>query len=386
MPSYTELSRVLEDLPELLRPAIEKYRDEAEDLRRLPDELLDHLRTNGAFRFNTPRELGGLELPLATTMALIERLARIDGSVAWIVWNLNAGFGAAFLGDAVVERVWTGGPDPLIAHSSQPGRLVPGENGFRLSGKWNLVSGVDSAQWLGLLALVLDGGQPRMTDAGPDWRFCMVPRSSVTVQDTWHATGMRGTNSNTVIAQDVPVAVDMTVAPDAKARIDRPLYRVPVINQITSGGAAVVLGMARAAIDEVAALSRGKAGPDGVPLARQGRIQAALGQASARVDAALALLLTTLGGLDAAAAEGRPATEKERGAVRGALPHAGETARAVLTCMYELGGSTALYESSRLGRLFRDGHAAAQHAVLSAAHYELAGRTVIGIPANDPTL
>ncbi|MGI5143151.1 hypothetical protein [Streptomyces sp. CA-106110] len=110
------------------------------------------------------------------------------------------------------------------------------------------------------------------------------------------------------------------------------------------------------------------------------------GPAGARVDAALALLLTTLGDLDAAATAGRPTTEAERGAVRGALAHAGETARAVLTSMYELGSSTALYESSRLGRLFRDGHAAAQHAVLSAANYELAGRTVIGIPAGDPTL
>ncbi|MFD2419042.1 acyl-CoA dehydrogenase family protein [Amycolatopsis pigmentata] len=386
MLSYPQPSRAPEDLPEFFRPAIEKYRDEAEDLRRLPDELVDHLRINGAFRFTTPRELGGFELPVATTMTLIERLARIDGPTAWIVWNLNAGFGAAFLSEASVERIWANGPDPMVAHSSQPGYLVASENGFRLSGEWKLVSGVDSAQWLGLLALVLEGGQPRMTESGPDWRFCVVPRSSVTVRDTWHSTAMRGTNSNTVTVEDLPVDADMMVAPDARARIDRPLYHVPVINQITSGGAAVVLGMARAAIDEVAALSRTRTGPDGVPLTHQPRVQAAIGQAGARVDAALALLLTALGGLDAAAAAGRPATEKERGAVRGALPYAAETARAVLTSMYELGSSASLYESSRLGRLFRDGHAAAQHMVLSPANYELAGRTVIGIPANDPTL
>jgi hypothetical protein len=39
-----------------------------------------------------------------------------------------------------------------------------------------------------------------------------------------------------------------------------------------------------------------------------------------------------------------------------------------------------------LGKLFRDGHAATQHAILSASHYEVAGRTVIGIPADDPAL
>ncbi|GGJ33882.1 acyl-CoA dehydrogenase family protein [Streptomyces brasiliensis] len=386
MPSYPQSSLAPEYLPELLRPAIEKYRDEAQEGRRLPAELLDHLRANGAFRLNTPRELGGFELPLATTTALIERLARIDGPTAWIVWNLNAGFTAAFLDEASVDRIWADGPDPMIAHSSQPGFLVPSDDGFRLSGEWKLVSGADSAQWLGLLGIVLDGGQPRMTETGPDWRFCLVPRSAVTVRDTWHTTGMRGTNSNTVIAQDVQVAADMMVASDTKARIDRQLFRLPLTNQITSGGAAVVLGIARAAIDEMAELTRTKLGPDGMPIAQQPRIQAAFGRAGAQVDAASALLLSKLGRLDAAAASGRPATEAERGAVRGAYSHAGETARAVLTSMYELGGSTALYESSRLGTLFHDGHAAAQHAILSAANYEPAGRTVIGIPSGDPTL
>ncbi|MCA1220376.1 acyl-CoA dehydrogenase family protein [Streptomyces sp. 8L] len=386
MPSYPRPSHAPEDLPGLLRPAIEKYRDDAEDLRRLPSELVDVLRVNGAFRLNTPRELGGFELPVATSVALIERLARIDGPTAWTVWNFNVGFAAAFLSEAAVERVWSSGPDPMIAHSSQPGHLVPNDDGFLLSGEWKLVSGADSAQWMALLAVVLDDGQPRLTEAGPDVRFCLVPRASVEVRDSWHSTGLRGTNSNTVIAGEVRVEPDMALAPGAGARIDRPLFRVPVINQLTSGGAAVTLGLARAAIEEMAELARTKTGPDGLPLAQQPRIQAALGRAGAQVDAALALLMTTLGALDAAAVAGRRTTEAERGAVRGALPHAGETARAVLTSMYELAGSAVVYESNRLGKLFRDGHAAAQHAILSVTNYEVAGRTVLGIPSADPFL
>jgi alkylation response protein AidB-like acyl-CoA dehydrogenase len=99
MLSYPQLAWPAEDLPELVRPAIEKYRDEADELRRVPGPLLDQLRAVGAFRLSTPRELGGFELPVA--------------------------------------------------------------------------------------------GQPRMTEAGPDVRFCFVPRSSVTVRDTWHVAGMR---------------------------------------------------------------------------------------------------------------------------------------------------------------------------------------------------
>ncbi|MFD4637278.1 acyl-CoA dehydrogenase family protein [Lentzea sp. NPDC058436] len=386
MLSYPRLPWSADELPERLRPVIEKYRDEADELRRLPHELVGELRAAGAFRFSTPAELGGFELPLAAGADLVERLARLDGPIAWIVWNLNVGFSAAVLAESRVAEVWAGGPDPLIAHSSQPGFLVPDGDGFRLSGQWKLVSGVEAAEWVALLGVVVDGGQPRMTETGPDLRFCLVPRSSVTVHDTWHPSGMRGTNSNSVTAQDVLVAADLTVTFAAPARIDRPLYRVPVPNQISAGGAAVVLGIARAAIDEVVRLSHAKTGPDGVAMALQPRLQAVVGQASAQLDAARALLLSTVGALDAAAVADRPATEAERGAVRGALAHAAETARTVLTAMYQAGSSSALPEASRLARLFRDGHTAAQHAMMAPAQYEVAGRTVLGVPAGDPSL
>ncbi|MCZ9340096.1 hypothetical protein NGM37_20245, partial [Streptomyces sp. TRM76130] len=171
-----------------------------------------------------------------------------------------------------------------------------------------------------------------------------------------------------------------------KSRIDRPLFRLPMVNQITSGGAAVVLGIARAAIDEIVTLSLTKTGMDGAPLAHQPHIQSAIGRAVAQVNAARGLLLSTLGGLDAAATENRASSEAERGAVRSALSYAGEIGRAVITAMYELSSSTGVYESSRLSKLFRDGHVAAQHATLAPAYYALAGRTVIGLPANDPSL
>ncbi|MCZ9340551.1 acyl-CoA dehydrogenase, partial [Streptomyces sp. TRM76130] len=179
------------------------------------------------FRLNTPIEFGGYELPVAATVSLVEQLARIDGSTAWNVWNLNAGFAAAFLPEADAERVFADGPDPMIAHSSQPGMLTRADNGFMLSGQWKLVSGVHGAKWLALLTMLLEDGQPRMTETGPDLRFCLVPREAVEVRDTWHSLGMRGTDSNTVAAQNVPVKDALALKLDTKSRIDRPLFRLP---------------------------------------------------------------------------------------------------------------------------------------------------------------
>jgi indole-3-acetate monooxygenase len=368
------------DLPELLRPAIEKYRDEADRMSCLPPELVGQLRSSGVFRLNAPGELGGFELPLTSHLDVLERLGRIDGPTAWVVWNANLGFVGAMLPESAVDRIWAAGADPIFANSGSPGRLTAEGDGYRLSGTWKIVSGSSLAEWFGLIAIVYRGDDPVMTEAGPEVRFCFVPRSAVTVEDTWHVRAMRGSNSNTVVVDDAPVPADMMLTIEATPRIDRPLYRVPLVHQVYPGGVAVLIGMAQAAIDEVVSHARAKIGMDGAPLAQTARLQSALGRATAQLGAARAMLMATAGQLDQAARDARPATDAERGAFRGAIAHAAETSRAVITAMYEAGSSAPLYESSRLGQIFADGHAAAQHANFSPAHYELAGRTLLGLP------
>jgi hypothetical protein len=73
-----------------------------------------------------------------------------------------------------------------------------------------------------------------------------------------------------------------------------------------------------------------------------------------------------------------------RGALRGAIAHVTEVARAVLTGMHEIGSSGSLYTASRLGWIFRDGLAAAQHVNLKPAGYEIAGRVLLDQPPDVP--
>src|SRR3954447_21281034 len=82
-------------LPEGIRPAVEAHRPAAEEMRRLPAPLVDELRQAGAFGLTTPRERGGWELALLALLDVYEALGRVDGPVAWNVWNGNLGFAAA---------------------------------------------------------------------------------------------------------------------------------------------------------------------------------------------------------------------------------------------------------------------------------------------------
>ena len=53
---------------------------------------------------------------------------------------------------------------------------------------------------------------------------------------------------------------------------------------------------------------------------------------------------------------------------------------------YECGGATSIYADSALQRRFRDVHVATQHILVAPATYELAGRVLLGLPADTEML
>lgn len=363
------------------RAAILDARPELDRLRRITPDLLERLRAAHLFRLYTPVELGGYEADPVVVAEVYEELARADGSVAWSVWNGNLGFVAAHLTDAGVRTVWANGPDPVICNSARPaGTAVPDGDGYRLSGRWNIVSAVDSADWITVFGIVLDGAGPRITPAGgPDLRAFFVRPDQVQILDSWHVGGMRGTGSNDVVIDGAFVPEELTMHPLGSAHVDRPAYRLPVFTTLASGAAATCLGIAQAAIDAVVELAPTKATMAGPGLADQAGAQAVLGRASALLEAARLGMHRRLAELWATVADGDEATPAQRGALRGAISLAAEVAREVTTSMYQLGSSAALYEGHPLERAMRDVHAAAQHVLVQPINYELAGRTLLGM-------
>src|SRR5919199_6264824 len=78
----------LKTAEELVAPVADQIRRtaaEAEAMRRLPDEFVRLLKDAGLFSIYTPKEFGGLELPLPEALAVVEEVSRHDGSTGWTV-------------------------------------------------------------------------------------------------------------------------------------------------------------------------------------------------------------------------------------------------------------------------------------------------------------
>jgi indole-3-acetate monooxygenase len=75
-----------------------------------------------------------------------------------------------------------------------------------------------------------------------------------------------------------------------------------------------------------------------------------------------------------------------RAGLRLAATHAARTAADVTRTMYDLGGGSAIYESSPLQRRFRDAHTATAHFQVAPQTYEVIGRVMLGLPADTSRL
>ena len=207
-----------------LAPIVAANRDISEADRRLTPAIVDGIKTAGLQRLTLTRENGGLEAPLLTALKVYELLAGYDASLGWIVWNnaLPCLF-SRFLPPATRAEIFAD-PDWLHASSTRPsGQAVQEADGYRLSGRWSLVSGCELAEWIPLTGLV-----PVETGDAPEMRYFFVHRTELEILDTWHVGGLRGTGSHDVVVDNLLVPRVRSLSPNDPSTASGPYGCIPL--------------------------------------------------------------------------------------------------------------------------------------------------------------
>ena len=360
-----------------LSPLIAKYRDSSDQERRVNQKVYDKLADAELFRLWLPETLGGPGLSPSEFLTVVEAVAAIDGSVGWIVGN-GGGMSRAggYLPEATARKLFAD-PNAFVASSTAAvGKAVQEDGGFRISGKWFFASGAHHATWfMGLCA-------SKNTDGTESPVFCSyLPREQVTVHDTWHVSGLRGTGSCEFEVSDVFVPhehVHDLVAPLASQ--PGVVYRLPGISAFGWTVAVVPLGIARGAIDtfKEIATRKTRAGTVSVLCERE-LIQSMVGRAETLHAAARALLIKAMTELMDAITVGGQKLIQARIDVRVAAVHAAETSVRIVDMLAADVGAIAIFESCPLERSVRDLHAVAKHIALSPNSYVTAGRVALGL-------
>ncbi len=366
-----------------LTPSIAARGAEIEAGRRLPADLAASLAEAGVFRMLVPAAVGGLECDPATALAVLEMLGRADASVGWCAMiGATAALPAGYLAPDVAREIF-GAPGVIAGGVFAPmGRAVREGENYRVSGRWAWGSGSANCHWLGGGCVILEGGKPRLLTSGvAETRMLLFPAREARLHDTWHVAGLNGTGSGDFEVTDilVPASRSVSFVVDAPTAAG-PLYKFPVFGLLALGIAAVMLGNARAAIDDLVALAGAKT-PSGSrrPLAERAGAQIALSQAEAQWRAARAFVFAAVAECWRKAQAGQALSVEDRAGLRLAATFATRTAADVTRAMYDLGGGSALFLTSPLQRRFRDAHAGTQHMMVAAPTYELTGRVLMGL-------
>ncbi|MEU2271201.1 oxidoreductase [Streptomyces olindensis] len=323
----------------------------AEERRVLAADTVAALTRAGFPRHFVPRELGGAAGEFAPLVAGAAAVGEECAATAWCA-ALFAAHGrlAAYLPPEGRHEVWADGPDARIAAAVVPpqGEATAVDGGWRLDGAWRPASGVDHADWV-LLAAWTHGTQ------GREHRVLAVPRSQVTVVDTWHTSGLRGTGSNTVRCAGVVVPRHRTFTLDVLLRPQPGAARchtVPYPMVAALMFAAPLLGVARGALRAWTGERIGAERPHPAT-------HTVLAQASARIHTAGLLLDGAAERADRARITPLTVAENRRDATTAAT-----LCREAVDALFHASGLRAQSPDSAVQRAWRDATALAAHAAL----------------------
>ncbi|RGC66132.1 Flavin-dependent monooxygenase, oxygenase subunit HsaA [Micromonospora sp. MW-13] len=373
---------VRELVPELSRRA-----EDIEASRELPADLLDGLRAAGCFRMFVPRSHGGYEADPHTGLAVLEALARADGSTGWTVMiGAETPHLLALLPRDRFDKLYAAGPDVVVAGGFAPqGRAELADGGFQVTGRWGFASGSRHADWIFGNCVLTGDGQPLPGPGGQpvEVRSMLLPAGAVRVQDTWHTLGLRGTGSHDVLIESVfcPAEQSFDLFTGVPC-VPGPGFVAPLAQFVLHLGA-VAVGIAQGALDDTVALLDG--GRQRLyarqSLADSPAFRVQLGRADLNVRAARALVRSLADDLyRAACAEDPVAVEALRPQVSASLPWVTEVATAAVDVCYRAGGGGAARDSSPVQRRFRDIHTFAQHAAAAEGWLGNNGAHLLGRP------
>jgi indole-3-acetate monooxygenase len=378
---------------ESMREEIATAGDEAQQIRKLPNNIVERLIDEGFFRFTLPPELGGEDASSLDTIKVLEGMAAIDASVAWNVMlgsEINA-MAAGGMDPILAKEVYVDNPRVVMCGGGGPGTTPPRaerteDGGVRVWGQSTFISGCHNATWCFMAAPLMRGDKPELNEEGnPIFKLWMMHKDQWEIIDTWDVAGLRGSGSNDVKADGAYVEprfvdVDLMTTP---AHYDNPVFRMPVPLRLSFNKVAIALGVAKGTLDAFADLAQNKIPMMSVSsLAKRPIAQYRMGEAMAKYRAARTYVLQAMQDVEDELKGGAPTPGPETTLnARLACTFGANICMELVDSLHNAAGTSAMRSHSPLERKLRDAHGCATHRWVSHPLYQDLGSIFLG---NEP--
>ena len=378
-----------------LIPTLKARARETAALGRLPAETIADLEAGGLLSMTTPRKYGGPSVSVRTFLEVVAELGKADASVAWVtaLTNVSTWSAATFFGERAAEELFGDGPKARVVGVLSPRKAVVKkvEGGYLIEeGLWGFNSGIYHANW-DLLGIPIVDAAGNVIDQG----VSLVPTSQVKILDDWNVIGISGSGSSSVSVSNVFVpdarvtSVSKAITGDYESRhlADEPLYSVACMPMLAIILAFPALGLGVAALETFL---------EGLPrrgiqyswYTKQAEAPVThlmVGEASAKLEGARAILEKHADALDACARDGRYMEFLDRARVRRDVGFAEKLLWEAVDMLATASGGSLAAVGNPFNRLWQDARIASLHGIVTpATNFETYGRILCGMEPGTP--
>ncbi|WKA59245.1 acyl-CoA dehydrogenase [Planococcus shenhongbingii] len=251
-------SPVLEELllgAEQIGKLAEQEAQQAEENSSVSDNVVNLMKETEISRIMLPKEYGGPQVSIKEFAAIVRKVANYNISAAWLTYLYPLhNMLPAYLPKAGRDEIINS--EGLISDIfAAMGTAVKDGDGYRISGKWNFVSGILHSEWVGVGVKIQFPDKEK-----PEVCLPILKTSEVEIVENWDTFGLRGSGSNQVIAENVYVPMERILRPDPAEATrkppeedydkDYPFYGVPFYPTFYVGFPSIAIGGAERVIAE----------------------------------------------------------------------------------------------------------------------------------------
>lgn len=368
-----------------LRPKFKERRDEAKEIRKVPQASIDELKDIGFFLALQPKRWGGYELDPQDFFRMQIAIAEGCMSTAWASGIISIhSLQVALMDLRAQEQVWSDSIHTRISSAYAPmGKVEKVEGGFMFSGRWGWSSGSDHCTYA-----LLGGIVP-----GEDYRTFLIPKGDYVIEDTWHAMGLQGTGSNDIVIKE-PVFV-----PDymTHKRMDgflcqnpgqehnpAPLYTIPWAQSFIRVVCTGAIGSCKTALDLYMKRIQGAASSDPTKLAGDPEVLSRIARAANTIDEVEAILYRNFDEMMDYAERGEEIPIINRSKYRYQASLVIDKCLSVIDSLFAVAGGSSVLNNHEMQTMFLDIHTARAHVANNPTGFERSyGSVLLGLENKD---
>lgn len=182
---------------------IEKYKNSLLNADEISPEIMQEIHHQKLFQIWVPKQYNGLGLCFSEGLIVLKNLAKIDGSLGWMITLCSgANYFSRNLKPSVAKEIFNTKNVCLGGSGMLGGTAKKVDKSYKINGLWHYATGAPHLTHFTLNAEIIDEINDNKS---PTIKSFIIPRDQVKIIKNWNSMGMRATNTYSFLVEDVIV-------------------------------------------------------------------------------------------------------------------------------------------------------------------------------------